>query len=560
MPRMLLFNLLGVIGATIALFCGGAPAMAQAGLVGTPVAVCVAPISSAATARDAFASTQFDCTTPQNDLGTGDYWVRSAALSATGPLNVRVASLWQQRLTLYAAYADGRVVRTVIDNTTASRHIQLGAIIEQPLPTRAAPLVRLLWRVDGSANMRGIVLGAALATPPQSARSNVSMGALYAAFVGLCTALLVYNLALWGALRHRFQLAYCAMLLALTIYAVSSSGALAWWFPAMPNNDRMRINYVSLALCAVAALTFARTFFEPRVFAGGLARASTIMSVTMLVTALLFALLAPWHIALLDRLYMLAFVGQMAIVGPIMWRAWRMRSNYLWLFAIAWSAPIVLACFRVASALALLRWSFWLDNSTILAMTMEALLSSLAIAYRIRLLSVERDQAREQEIAARLLADIDPLTGLLNRRAFLDRAIGREGEHLLLIADLDHFKAVNDTIGHDGGDEVLRVFARTLRQSVPPEALVARIGGEEFAVVTPGDLAIEPAEILARLRTGRMPYDLSVTASIGTCSGPLLRETDWKALYASADRALFEAKSAGRDRVRAHSLTGRLAA
>ena len=63
-----------------------------------------------------------------------------------------------------------------------------------------------------------------------------------------------------------------------------------------------------------------------------------------------------------------------------------------------------------------------------MAMAVEALLSSLAIAYRIRLLSRERDEAREQEIAARLLADTDPLTGLLNRRAFLragDRARGR---------------------------------------------------------------------------------------------------------------------------------------
>jgi diguanylate cyclase (GGDEF)-like protein len=220
------------------------------------------------------------------------------------------------------------------------------------------------------------------------------------------------------------------------------------------------------------------------------------------------------------------------------------------MFAIAWAAPIVLACLRVASALNAIGWSFWLDNSTILTMTVEALFSSLAIAYRIRLLSLDRDEAREQEIAARLLADTDPLTGLFNRRAFLRHAIGREGDQTLLLADIDHFKRVNETIGHDGGDEVLRVFARTLRQSVPPEALVARIGGEEFAIITPVGLAVEAEDILARLRASRMPYDLAVTASIGTCSGPLMRETDWKALYRCADRALFEAKAAGRDRVR----------
>ena len=367
---------------------------------------------------------------------------------------------------------------------------------------------------------------------------------------GLCLALLVYNLALWGALRHRFQLAYCGMLLSLLVYAMTSSGALAWAWPDILNNDRLRINYAALGMAAISAMLFARSFFEPRVFAGWLAKTSNVICALMLTSIAVFSLLAPWQIGVLDKLYAFAFIAQMAIVVPILWRGWRTRSKYLWMFALAWTAPFILAGIRVASALHLVGWNFWLDNSTIVTMSVEALLSSLAIAYRIRLLSLERDEAREQEIAARLLADTDPLTGLLNRRAFLRNAIGREGDQMLLLADIDHFKRVNETIGHDGGDEVLRVFARTLRASVPPEALVARIGGEEFAIITPVAHAIEPEDILTRLRAGRMPYDLSVTASIGTCTGPLTKETDWKALYRCADRALYEAKSAGRDRVR----------
>jgi PleD family two-component response regulator len=65
---------------------------------------------------------------------------------------------------------------------------------------------------------------------------------------------------------------------------------------------------------------------------------------------------------------------------------------------------------------------------------------------------------------------------------------------------------------------------------------------------------VEPEDILARLRAGRMPFDLKVTASIGACSGPLMKETDWKALYRGADRALFEAKADGRDRVRGRTV------
>jgi len=237
-------------------------------------------------------------------------------------------------------------------------------------------------------------------------------------------------------------------------------------------------------------------------------------------------------------------------VPPVLYRAWRVRSSYLWMFTLAWGAPIVFASLRIAGALGLMSWSFWIDNSTMISMMLEALLSSLAIAYRIRLLSVERDDAREQEIAARLLADTEPLTGLLNRRAFLDRAIGRPGDQMLLIADVDHFKHVNETIGHDGGDEVLRVVARVLRNAVPPDALVARIGGEEFAILIDATTPVLPDTILERLRSQRMPFDMAITASIGCCTGPLQRESDWKALYRSADRALFAAKGAGRDRSR----------
>ncbi len=551
MCRRWLLNLFALVGVIFALGAIGAtPAAAQTGVAGRPVAVCVTPAKPDMKPRVLFAQpARFDCHTKQTAFGSGDYWVLSKPVNFSGPADIRIGSLWQERMTLFALYADGAIVSAVTDGRSATRHLQLGAIIERGLPARPAPLVRLLWHVEGSANLRGVLVGARIATPAESADANLVLGIMYAGFCGLCVALLVYNLALWGALRYDFQLAYCAMLVGLLTYAISSSGGLAWAWPNIVNNDRLRINYASLGVCAMAAMLFARTFFEPRVFAGWLNKATNVVFVAMTATVLMLVTLAPWRITLFDRFFTLAFLAQLGIVLPILWRGWRTRSNYLWLFAIAWAAPIIFACFCVANALNAIRWSFWLDNSTILTMTVEALFSSLAIAYRIRLLSNERDEARAQEIAARLLADTDPLTGLLNRRAFLRHAIGREGEQTLLLADIDHFKRVNELIGHDGGDEVLRVFARTLRQSVPAAALVARIGGEEFAIVTPSALAVEPEDILARLRAGRMPFDLTVTASIGASTGPLMKEADWKALYRGADRALFEAKADGRDRV-----------
>lgn len=529
------------------------PANAQAGVVGAPVAVCLKRAVAGSTPLAVLdRPAGFDCTTDQRRFGPGDFWVLSEPLhmAAPSPVRLRIASLWQQSATLYVRYADGATVRLGGDGRATSRRIQLGAIVEYDLPVRRAPVARLLWRVDGAANMRGVLVAARLATPVESARSNLVLAALYAGFAGLCVSLLLHNLALFGALRHRFQLAYCVMVGTLLVYALSSSGALAWVWPGIANNDRLRVNYATQALAGVSAMVFARFFFEPRVFAGWVGRAVSAACGAVLGAAALVVLLAPWQAKRLDQLYAGSFALLLLTVAPILWRGWRLRSNYLWLFALAWAAPISLATVRIGYNFGLVGYSFLVDNSTLMAMACEALTSSLAIAYRIRLLSRERDEAREREIAVRHLADTDPLTGLLNRRSFLTQAIGREGDQTLLLLDIDHFKHVNETIGHDGGDEVLRVVARTLRRSMPPDALVARMGGEEFACLSDAAVAVPPATLLDQLRTERMPFDVIVTSSVGTCTGPLAREVEWKLLYRQADRALFAAKAAGRDRAR----------
>ncbi|URW76062.1 GGDEF domain-containing protein [Sphingomonas donggukensis] len=549
---VLVRTLLALIGVATAMLAQ--PAAAQAGLAGTPLATCIARVLPGDTPATVLrAPGRFDCTTPQTDFGPGDYWVLSAPIATSTSkrhIRVRIGSLWQERLTLHTVYADGAVATTATDSTTVSRHVQLGAIVEFAPPWRAAPVTRLLWRVDGSANTRGIIFGQRIADAQESAHANTTMAAIYSAFAGLAIAFLIYNLSLWGALRHRFQLTYCAMVLALLAYAASSSGALAWAFPGIDNNDRMRINYATLGLGASMAIVFARAFFEPRVFSGWLGRTTWVAAVLLGISGFCFAALSHINMPVADRIASIIFLFGLTVTIPILWNAWTRGSSYLWLFSLGWAAPVLFAGARILSALGLYQSNFWLDNSTVFSLAFEALVSSIAIAYRVQMLSRERDEALASETAARLLADADPLTGLLNRRAFLAQSIGRRGIQTLHVIDIDHFKAVNETLGHDGGDEVLRVFARTLRQAIPTGAVVARIGGEEFAIVLDADIALEADRILAALRAARMPFDLTVTSSIGSCSGSLDTELDWKRLYRSADRALFEAKTAGRDRAR----------
>ncbi|HWU95092.1 MAG TPA: diguanylate cyclase, partial [Sphingomonas sp.] len=476
-----------LIGVLIALLGTAMPAAAQ-GNVGRALPVCVLRDAGGMNPAELIRHPErFDCAIEQYKLGPGDFWVLSRDIDETSRagsrLFVRFGSLWQDGMAMHTLYADGRMFTQRTDARGITPWIQLGAIGELPLERREAKVVRLLWHVEGSANMRGVMLGTRLVTGRESQRANLSLTALYASFAGLCVALLIYNLALWGALRHRFQLFYCVMALGLLFYVFSSSGALAWTFPDIANNDRLRLNYLLLGFTGASALIFARSFFEEQVFAGWLGRFTYVVAGALMGVGLLVFCFAPLNVRIVDAAFTTTFLMLGAVVGPTLWRAWRLRSNYLWLFAIGWGAPILTSLMRTLANFHLIRWSFWLDNSTLLSMALEALMSSLAIAYRIKLLRDERDEAIASEVMARRLADTDPLTGLLNRRAFLAQAIGRPGEQQLLIADIDHFKRVNETLGHDGGDEVLRLFARTLRHAAPVGALVARMGGEEFAIL-----------------------------------------------------------------------------
>ena len=162
----------------------------------------------------------------------------------------------------------------------------------------------------------------------------------------------------------------------------------------------------------------------------------------------------------------------------------------------------------------------------------------------IHLLSLQRQ--------SRNLAITDPLTGLLNRRALLDTAgeLGAQGALRLLLIDIDHFKAINDAHGHDQGDEVLREVAARLAIKADLLGSVARIGGEEFAILGMAD-ALPEALALALihdLRVAAMPHGAPVTISIGVADGPVADEPEWRELFRRADRALYEAKQTGRNR------------
>ncbi len=192
---------------------------------------------------------------------------------------------------------------------------------------------------------------------------------------------------------------------------------------------------------------------------------------------------------------------------------------------------------------------------------------------RNELLARVRTQVRRKRYADRLretvhasieLAIVDPLTGLHNRRyldshftTLVDEALNRGRPMSAMVLDVDKFKAINDTYGHDAGDDVLREFAQRVRRSVRGVDLVARFGGEEIVVLMP-DTPLETARLAAeriRERVQAEPFrihkgrnSVAVTVSIGVSSVDGLGETP-QTLLKRADLALYAAKSGGRNRV-----------
>lgn len=201
-------------------------------------------------------------------------------------------------------------------------------------------------------------------------------------------------------------------------------------------------------------------------------------------------------------------------------------------------------------------------HSSVMDVAGQPVLTSLIVDVTERIRALRKleelqEQLREQAIH-------DPLTGLYNRlplNEFLDRELSlasRKGYPVtVILADLDHFKVINDTYGHPAGDEVLRQFAERIKKHFRASDICCRYGGEEFLLVLPKSTnkealkrASEIREIVARNAFVLSGSVINVTASFGVASYPQHGHTR-DVLVTAADKALYKAKNDGRNRVEA---------
>jgi diguanylate cyclase (GGDEF)-like protein/PAS domain S-box-containing protein len=176
-------------------------------------------------------------------------------------------------------------------------------------------------------------------------------------------------------------------------------------------------------------------------------------------------------------------------------------------------------------------------------------------------------ERKSYEVQLRYMADHDPLTGLFNRRRFeeeLQRQLGLVSRYgpdgALLMLDLDHFKEVNDTLGHHAGDRLIRSVADLLRRRFRETDVLARLGGDEFAILLPranraeaehlAEIIVEAVRNEVELANGDRNHRVTTSVGVTLLDDPSLT---WEEVVANADLTMYEAKETGRNRYRVYS-------
>ena len=257
--------------------------------------------------------------------------------------------------------------------------------------------------------------------------------------------------------------------------------------------------------------------------------------------------------------------GTLAVCVPVILAFLSYALHYQGIIGILWCYPAIIGFYLMLPE----RFA-WLSNLA-LVLTIFPQLSALhdgALALRavatLALISVFTAvfvrEINQQEQQLKVMAETDPLTGLFNRSTLSQHLLDTVADCLnshraatLLALDLDHFKSINDSHGHDLGDQVLRAVGDLLRQNLPPQASAFRTGGEEFLLVMPGTGKSQAVPIAERIRSdlASLPLlpDRPVTASIGLAElHPEESQSSW---LKRADGRLYKAKLAGRNRVAA---------
>jgi diguanylate cyclase (GGDEF)-like protein len=464
-------------------------------------------------------------------------------------------------IALYAVDADGTIRSQRLTQADA-RAFPSGPVFQMPLPAITSDTRLLLVRIERPHSVPLLTEARITHDPGKAEWSQIDM-MLLAFVVGMLVLPLLFDISFFVVLRERFVVLHAALVSAMMTYVLFAGGLISA-FAALPVGLMAVISPLSYAIGAGLSALFLVAFLER----GGQSRLMRRLTVgvgyfTMAVPGF-FALQLDATQPIDDRGYFITFLPFIFIITIAVLEAIIRGSRSAHFIAVAW-APII-----IASVERLLRGLGWhvgpssLDQLLYIAVGLEVVVISLAIADRFLAIRNERDAALTEARMLEQISTRDSLTGLMNRRAIEARfdEFLTQGFDTFALVDLDRFKAINDVHGHQIGDAALISCATALRASGDRDSIAVRLGGEEFVVLLRGERTLERAEALRQAIALRIAKDvpglaLPVTASMGVIviTEAKRHKMAFSEFYARADALMYEAKASGRNRLAYERLT-----
>ncbi|WP_414900530.1 diguanylate cyclase [Sphingomonas flavalba] len=537
-----------------------APALAAVkggGAVATDVvSACQIPTAADTGAAEMLARPAGPCT-PPGRATRGVVWLDFGAPAQLGDgkglHRLLIDTHRVHRVDLYLARADGSVSHERYDPAAPGRGWRTGGYLSMIVPA-GAPVTRMLVRL-GDTELITFSRPTRLVPLYADFRMERRDAALYGLALGVLALTIFAHLALFFAIRQRFQLFYVAHATVLFLYAAAYSGLVLLVVPGVSAGGISRLISATLSVATATGLLFSTDFIARRYVPRGLRFYSLISAAASVACAVLLlfgpdGLTAPvYGAANLVGMNGLVLVVVVLAVGAIR------GSHTARILGLGWAVPIAIGVTYPLRILGLVPDALVGDGAMVAAVTVECLILSLPVVTRIKAMRLDHERVRERQLVLERQAATDALTGLANRRGFvaaIERALqigGPSSPVALLMIDIDHFKAVNDRYGHVRADAVLAGLGALIARAAGPGAIVARYGGEEFVVLLMG-LDLNRAHTIAeRIRAGVCAGGadlLDVTVSIGLAGG---RCDGVDRLMVDADLALYDAKRGGRNRV-----------
>ncbi len=421
---------------------------------------------------------------------------------------------------------------------------------EIPIAGRDVRAVRLDYESPGDL---GLMRSIKALSPAALGDYENSWQVTVALVAGLMGCALVYSLFLFNWLRTSFQRWYMLWVAGALTYMLLWTGIAFYVFPGLVGNIAVRIDAFLAGTLVGVGLLFFLSLIEKSARDLRLVRFGRWAALAGLGTGILAASDQLVPIWLSDKLLNLAFIACNLVIVASIVVALRRRSRMVWYYLAAWLPVLMVFNLRIGRNLGMVPQSDAVDLASFIAIGFEVVLLSLAIADRVRMLNREYAAADIERTALRSEAQSDALTGVRNRAYFQHRIDGIEaaGEPVdLILVDIDYLKDTNDFAGHDAGDQLLRAAADQLLLASDCIDCVARVGGDEFAVLLVGEQRARLASVLDSVREiGAVTSPSGQMLPLSMSAGHATWEPEQGfpgRLFKEADLALYQAKAGGR--------------